>query len=42
MPSYIEIHAALAGIFNTSGAGRFFDELLDKIDEAMFLPFSPD
>jgi len=24
------IHAAIAGILNMSGAGKFFDELLDK------------
>ncbi|KDR73280.1 hypothetical protein GALMADRAFT_142402 [Galerina marginata CBS 339.88] len=29
-PHYIQIHAAIAGILNMSGAGRFFDELLDK------------
>ena len=29
-PKYISIHATLAGIMNMSGAGRFFDELLDK------------
>ena len=29
-PKYISIHATLAGVFNMSGAGRFFDELLDK------------
>ena len=27
---YISIHATLAGVLNMSGAGRFFDELLDK------------
>ena len=29
-PEYIRIHAAIAGILNMSGAGKFFDELLDK------------
>ena len=29
-PLYISIHATLAGILNMSGAGKFFDELLDK------------
>ena len=29
-PKFISIHATLAGIFNMSGAGRFFDELLNK------------
>jgi len=29
-PQYIAIHAAIAGVLNMSGAGRFFDELLDK------------
>lgn len=29
-PHYIAIHAAIAGVLNMSGAGRFFDELLDK------------
>ena len=29
-PLYISIHATLAGVLNMSGAGRFFDELLDK------------
>ncbi|KAF8076877.1 hypothetical protein FPV67DRAFT_1473008, partial [Lyophyllum atratum] len=29
-PHNIAIHAAIAGILNMSGAGRFFDELLDK------------
>ena len=29
-PKYISIHAILAGVMNMSGAGRFFDELLDK------------
>jgi len=29
-PHYIGIHAAIAGVLNMSGAGRFFDELLDK------------
>jgi len=28
-PHYIAIHAAIAGILNMSGAGKFFDELLD-------------
>jgi hypothetical protein len=32
-PRYIEIHAAIAGILNMSGAGKFFDELLRKYDE---------
>ena len=27
---FIRIHAAIAGIMHSSGAGRFFDELLDK------------
>jgi hypothetical protein len=29
-PNHIAIHATIAGILNMSGAGRFFDELLDK------------
>jgi len=29
-PMYIAIHAAIAGVMNMSGAGKFFDELLDK------------
>ena len=29
-PLYISIHATIAGVLNMSGAGRFFDELLDK------------
>jgi hypothetical protein len=29
-PEFIRIHAAIAGILNMSGAGKFFDELLDK------------
>jgi hypothetical protein len=29
-PHYIAIHAAMAGILSMSGAGRFFDELLDQ------------
>ena len=29
-PDYIAIHATIAGVLNMSGAGRFFDELLDK------------
>ncbi|KAG5649626.1 hypothetical protein H0H81_002791 [Sphagnurus paluster] len=29
-PHLIAIHAAIAGILNMSGAGKFFDELLDK------------
>ncbi|KXN89303.1 hypothetical protein AN958_05807, partial [Leucoagaricus sp. SymC.cos] len=29
-PQHIAIHAAIAGILNMSGAGRFFDELLNK------------
>ena len=29
-PLYISIHATLAWVLNMSGAGRFFDELLDK------------
>lgn len=29
-PLYISIHATLTGVLNMSGAGRFFDELLDK------------
>jgi hypothetical protein len=29
-PHHIAIHAAIAGVLNMSGAGRFFDELLDK------------
>jgi hypothetical protein len=32
-PRYIEIHAAIAGILNMSGAGKFFDELLDKYQD---------
>lgn len=27
---YVEIHAAIAGILHTSGARRFFDEVLGK------------
>ncbi|KAF5325234.1 hypothetical protein D9619_009581 [Psilocybe cf. subviscida] len=30
---YIEIHAAIAGILHMSGAGKFFDELLDNDKE---------
>ena len=29
-PDYIAIHATIAEILNMSGAGRFFDELLEK------------
>lgn len=29
-PDYIAIHTTIAGVLNMSGAGRFFDELLDK------------
>ncbi len=29
-PHYIAIHAAIAGILHMSGAGKFFDELLDR------------
>ena len=29
-PDYIAIHAAITEILNMSGAGSFFDELLDK------------
>ncbi|KAF8867689.1 hypothetical protein CPB84DRAFT_1811096 [Gymnopilus junonius] len=29
-PRYFAIHAAIAGVLNMSGGGRFFDELLDK------------
>jgi hypothetical protein len=29
-PQYIAIHAAIAGVLDMSGAGRFLDELLDK------------
>lgn len=29
-PRYITIHAVIAGILNTSGAGKFFDELLAR------------
>lgn len=29
-PRFIQIHSALAGILHMSGAGRFFDELLDR------------
>ena len=29
-PNLIAIHAAIAGILNMSGAGKIFDELLDK------------
>lgn len=32
-PDYIAIHAAIAGILNMSGAGKFFDELLDKYQD---------
>ena len=39
-PLYISIHATLAGVLNMSGAGRFFDELLDKYkdDEGNVFP----
>jgi len=33
-PNYIAIHAAIAEVLNMSGAGRFFDELLDKFKDA--------
>lgn len=29
-PRFIAIHAGIAGILHMSGAGKFFDELLDK------------
>jgi len=29
-PEFIRVHAAVTGILNMSGAGKFFDELLDK------------
>lgn len=29
-PVYLAIHAAIAGVLHMSGAGKFFDELLDK------------
>jgi hypothetical protein len=29
-PHYLAIHAAIAGVLHMSGAGRFFDELLDE------------
>ena len=29
-PEFIRIHAAITGILNMSGAGKFFHELLDK------------
>ena len=32
-PNYFAIHAAIAGVLNMSGAGRFFDELLDKFKD---------
>jgi hypothetical protein len=32
-PCYIGIHAAIVGILNMSGAGKFFDELLDNYKE---------
>ncbi|KAF8076873.1 hypothetical protein FPV67DRAFT_436472, partial [Lyophyllum atratum] len=32
-PHNIAIHAAIAGVLNMSGAGRFFDELLDKFKD---------
>ena len=32
-PQYIAIHAAIAGVLNMSGAGRSFDELLDKYQD---------
>ncbi|KAJ3511198.1 hypothetical protein NLJ89_g4235 [Agrocybe chaxingu] len=31
--TFIAIHAAVAGVLNMSGAGKFFDELLSKYDE---------
>jgi hypothetical protein len=39
-PLYIAIHAAVAEVLNMSGAGRFFDELLDnyKDDEGNVRP----
>ena len=32
-PRYIAIHAAIAEILNMSGAGRFFDQLLNKFKD---------
>ena len=32
-PCYLRIHAAVAGILHMSGAGKFFDELLDKFGD---------
>ena len=29
-PHYLAIHAAIAGVLHTSGAGKFFDELLNE------------
>ena len=39
-PHYLAIHAAIAGVLHMSGAGRFFDELLDdyKDDEDKIRP----
>jgi len=37
-PQCIAIHAAIAGVLNMSGAGRFFDELLDKYKDAEGIP----
>ncbi|KAJ3504410.1 hypothetical protein NLJ89_g7949 [Agrocybe chaxingu] len=31
--TFIAIHAAVAGVLNMSGAGKFFDELLSKFDK---------
>ncbi|KAJ3500414.1 hypothetical protein NLJ89_g9808 [Agrocybe chaxingu] len=32
-PRFLAIHAAVAGVLHMSGAGRFFDELLDKFND---------
>ncbi|KAF8885588.1 hypothetical protein BD779DRAFT_1532590 [Infundibulicybe gibba] len=32
-PCYLRIHAVIAGILHMSGAGKFFDELLEKYDD---------
>jgi hypothetical protein len=32
-PHYIATHAAIAEVLNMSGAGRFFDELLNKYND---------
>ncbi|KAF8187133.1 hypothetical protein BJ912DRAFT_1042888 [Pholiota molesta] len=34
-PDYLAVHAAIAGILHTSGAGEFFDEVLEGRDGSM-------